>query len=161
MHTAGQKYNVGKIRRACKRKRGIRDARRGLSCKRGKYGSPDHFSTLGNYPQYGLRACKREKARIKRCVADPCCSLPSRKDFPQMSANDWKEQRPKTAKAKAACKKKRAGGQRLQGVLLTLRKKWRAHAEKLCKSANLQPDVCLNFLAEGLRPKGRKKGKRR
>ncbi|MFP6889569.1 MAG: hypothetical protein VCF07_07415, partial [Nitrospinota bacterium] len=80
-----------------------------------------------------------------------CCSLNA----------SWKEQGPKTAKAKAACKKKRAGGQRLQGVLLTLRKKWRAQAEKLCKSVKLRPDVCLNLVAEGLRPKGRKKDKRR
>ena len=66
-------------------------------------------------------------------------------------------------KAKARVAKTRAAKARakVKGVLLTLRKKTRAQAEKLCKSAKLRPDVCLNFLAEGLRPKGRKKGKRR
>ena len=87
---------------------------------------------------------------------------------------------PKTAKAKAVCKKKRARDKikakgvraiakartvnaraKVKGKLLTLGKKTRVQAEKLCKSANLQPDVCLNFVAEVLGPKGRKKGKRR
>jgi hypothetical protein len=69
----------------------------------------------------------------------------------------------KRAIAKARAGRVRAAKARakVKGKLLTLGKKTRAQAEKLCKSAKLRPDVCLNLVAEGLRPKGRKKGKRR